>query len=128
MNNIDFSGLYPLFIQFNTGLYELFNHAPLYVGKLFVGTFYGIILGFIASFWKNEIIQNGILLSSSLWLLSFLNCITIEWSQIFFILGISGKKITILDIGNFLTTYLFEFIIAIIITIIFYITISKYNR
>lgn len=128
MNNTNFSGLFPLFVQFNFGLYELFSHAPLYIGKFFIGGFYGIIFGFILSFWKNEIIYNSILLSSSLWILSIFNCITIEWKQIYIILGISKNKITILDISNFISIYFFEIIIAIIVTIIFYTTVSKYKH
>jgi hypothetical protein len=123
----NFLGMFPLFIDFNTSLYELFSHAPNYIGKIFVGLFYGIILGFLISFWRNEITYNAILLSSSLWILSFLNCITIEWEQIFFLLGISGRRISLSEVGNFFNTYFIECGIALVIAIIFYKTVRKYH-
>lgn len=127
-NNNNFNGLFPLLLQFNNGLYELFGHAPLYVGKFFIGVFYGLIVGFIFAFWKNEIIYNGILLSSSLWVLTMLHCITIQWKQIFFILGISGNDFSLIDIGNFITIYLFEIVVAILVTIVFCMTMAKYQN
>ncbi len=123
----NFDGMFPLFIEFNKSLYDLFLYAPFYVGKLFVGAFYGIILGFLFGFWRNEIIYNAILVSSSLWVLTFLNCITIEWQQIFFILGITGRKIQLFEIGLFFNDYYFECIVAFLFCIVFYKTIERYK-
>ena len=123
----NFVGILPFFIEFNKSLYDLFGNTPLYVGKFFVGCFYGIILGFLFAFWRNEIIYNSILLSSSLWLLSFLNCITIEWNQIFLLLGISGRRIKLYQVGIFFNNYYFESIVALFICIIFYKTVEKYK-
>jgi hypothetical protein len=127
MNKLNFSGVFPLFVEFNQSLYELFSHAPIYVGKFFVGVFYGIILGFLFAFWRNEIIYNSILVSSSLWVLSFFNCITIEWKHIYFLLGISGRRIQLFEVGVFLNNYYFELIIALLICIVFYKTVEKYR-
>lgn len=127
MTKTDFAGIFPLFVEFNRSLYDLFSYTPSYMGKLFVGAFYGIILGFLFSFWKNEIIYNSILVSSSLWVLSFFNCITIKWNQIFFILGISGNRVTLFEIGVFFNTYYFELIISLLVSVVFYKTVEKYT-
>ena len=127
MAQSNFVGMFPLFIEFNKSLYDLFSYAPLYIGKLFVGGFYGIILGFLFTFWRNEIIYNRILLFSSLWLLSFLNCITLEWKQIFFLLGISGRRIQLFEVGCFLNTYYFECMVGLLVCIIIYKTVEKYR-
>jgi hypothetical protein len=127
MYSSHFSGLFPYFVAFNNSLYHLFLHAPVFVGKLFVGSFYGIILGFLFAFWRNEIIYNAILLSSSLWLMSFLNCIIIEWKQIFFLLGISGRRITLFDLTVFINVYYFELIVMLLVSVLFYKTVEKYK-
>jgi hypothetical protein len=127
MKQSNFCGMFPLFVDFNNSLYNLFSHAPIYVGKFFVGGFYGIVLGFLFSFWRNEIIHNSVLLSSSLWIMSFFNCITIEWKHIFFLLGISGRPIRLFEVGIFLNNYYFELIIALLVCIVFYKTVEKYK-
>lgn len=126
MSETNFTGLFPIFLEFTRSLYELFVNAPLYVGKFFVGGFYGIIIGFLFTFWRNEILHNTILLFSSLWILSFLNCIEIQWKQIFFLLGISGRRITLFEVGQFLNVYYFELIVLLLVAIIFYKTVNKY--
>lgn len=122
-----FSGVFPCFVDFNNALYYLFLPAPVFVGKFFVGCFYGIILGFLFAFWRNEIIYNTILLFSSLWVMSFLNCIIIEWKQIFFLLGISGRRITLFDLSLFINAYYFELIVMFLVCVLFYKTVEKYK-
>jgi hypothetical protein len=127
MSKSNFSGIFPLFVEFNKSFYDLFIYAPPYVGKIFLGAFYGFILGFLFAFWRNEIIYNTLLLSSSLWLLSFLNCIIIQWEQIFLLLGITEKKISFSVLNLFFHEYYFECIIAFVVAIVFYKTFDKYK-
>jgi hypothetical protein len=122
-----FEGMFPLFVEFNMSLYQLFNHAPGYIGKLFVGAFYGIIFGFLLAFWRKEIFHNTLIVFSSLWILTFINCITIEWKQIFFLLGISGKRITLAEVWTFLSLYYVECSIALLVSILIYKTVEKYT-
>jgi hypothetical protein len=123
-----FKGLFPLFKEFNNGLYQLFAAAPVYIGKFFVGLFYGLLIGFIFSFWKDELFKNSIIIGSTIWILSLFDCVTINWDTIYRIIGYSGS-ITYKMIVNFFQTYCLEIIVSIIVAFLVYATVIKYiNR
>lgn len=121
-----FRGLFPILFEFNNGLYTLFQAAPSYVGKFFVGLFYGLILGFIFSCWREEILKNILLFSTGLWVLSVLDCIIIKWEQVYYILGYSGK-LNYVQIKGFFYQYCLEIGIAALVAILVYATVLKYR-
>lgn len=121
-------GLYFLVRNFNLGLYALFSHAPLYIGKIFVGIFYGIIVGFALAFWKKEIFYNSILSIGLLYILNKFNCIELHWTTIYKIFGITSFSLTGEQILFFMHEFSIELSLLIIVCIIVQKTINKYNK
>lgn len=122
-----FKGLFPFFIEFNSGLYKLFNAAPSYIGKIFIGLFYGLLIGFIFSCWRDELFRSIFFLSVILWVLSLFDCITIHWEKIYTILGYSGQ-LSYNTLLSFFSFYCLEIGITLFVSIIVYLTVSKYKN
>lgn len=127
MSEKSFQGFYYFIKQFNLSLYGLFTHAPIYIGKFFVGSFYGILLGLLLGLWKREIFYNAFIITIALSILHFFSCITIVWENIFIILGINGQEFTGENVLVFCNTHYIEIICMLIIGIISYSTIKKYT-
>lgn len=121
-----FKGLFPILFEFNSGLYSLFQAAPSYVGKFFIGLFYGLILGFVFSCWRDELLRNILLFSTGLWILSVFDCVIIRWDKIYYILGYSGR-LNYTEISCFFYQYCLEIGIALLVAILVYTTVIKYR-
>jgi hypothetical protein len=124
---VEEKGLYLLLKNFNLSLYAIFGHAPSYIGKIFLGSFYGLIIGFILALWKREIIYNGLIIFFSLIFLHKLNCIEFNWPIIQNILGIKELSFSSQLFFSMLNTYAIEIASLIFVTILVKKTIRKYR-
>lgn len=121
-------GLYFLLKNFNLGLYAICGNAPLYVGKIFLGTFYGLVIGLIFGFWKKEIFYNTLFLSFSLLLLNKFDCINFNWTIIHSILGIESFSFSSETFFTFINEYSIEISAIVIVAIIVRKTIAKHQN
>lgn len=121
-------GLYFLLKNFNLGLYAICGNAPLYVGKIFLGTFYGLVIGLIFGFWKKEIFYNTLFLSFSLLLLNKFDCINFNWTIIHRILGIESFSFSSETFFTFINEYSIEISALVIVAIIVRKTIAKHQN
>jgi uncharacterized membrane protein (Fun14 family) len=125
---VEEKGLYFLLRNFNLGLYAICENAPLYVGKIFLGTCYGIIIGFIFGFWKKEIFYNALFLFFSLLFLNKLDCINFNWKTIHSILGVTTVSFSSETFFTFINEYAIEISAIVIVAIIVKKTIAKHQN
>lgn len=118
-------GLYFLLKNFNLGLYALCGNAPIYVGKIFLGAFYGAIIGFIFGFWKKEVVYNALILSFSLFFLHKFNWIEFNWLVIYNFLGVKSLSFSSETFFSIINEYAIEISALVLVTIIVKKTISK---
>jgi hypothetical protein len=127
MSKSNFIGLLPLFVSINKDIYSSFAIFPSYIGKSIVGFFYGLIFGFLYTFWKKELFYTGAIVASTLFLLTYCICITIHWETIYELFGVESFDISVEMIMTFWNTYFFEIGVALFVFIIFNQTFKKYQ-
>lgn len=118
MNTTSFQGLIPILQNFNSEIFLMFSGFPLYMYKIAIGIIYGVFFGFFYGFWKKEIVFGSLIVFFSFWLLNWLKCVTLNWYQIYIILGIGETGLKLNTIVLFIKNHYFEILISL--TIVFF--------
>jgi len=127
MKNSSFKGIIPFFSKINLSLYSLFEGFPIYIGKIFVGSMYGIICAIIINFWGKQFFSVVFFGLTVLWILNILNCISIKWKEIQTILGVDVSSWTTPMVHEFFSIYTIEITSSIIIFVMTYAMLRKYK-
>lgn len=112
-----FSGIIPLLELLNSEVYTLCSSFPPYFSKIIIGILYGIFLGLVYAFWKREIFFIAVVLCVSFSFLQWMECIFIDLTRVYNIIGISESMLSTGYLLFFLKTYYIELLFCILVTI-----------